>query len=120
MSGTPFLPKLNLPNRAVPGSRAITSRVGSAWAAWAGSLCGSTKKLAPDSGLPLVGGTARDSGLAGSRGETGSSFRMVSTALLGEATPIGDGPNSETSIVLGTLDTPWSMTGMVNVSEATP
>ena len=70
--------------------------------------------------MPAVGATGSASGLAGSRGVVGSSLRMVSTALLGEAIPIGDGPNSETSIVLGTLCTPWSTIGTVNVSEATP
>ena len=120
MSVTPLEPKLNLPKRAVPGWRASTPSVGSACAAWAASLCGSTKKLAPTSGSPAGGATGRASGLPGSRGIAGSSPRIVSTALFGEAMPIGEGPNSDTAMVLGTLCTPWSTIGTLNVSKATP
>ena len=120
MFGTPLLPKLNDPKRAVPGSRAIVSIAGSVNAAWAASLSGSTKKLAPASGLPAPGATGSASGFSGSRGVTASLSRIVSTALLGEAMPIGDGPNSDTWIVFGTVCTPWSTIGIVNVSLATP
>ena len=49
---------------------------------------------------------------------TGSLPWIVSTALLGEAMPIGEGPNSDTWIVFGTVCTPWSTIGIVNVSLA--
>jgi hypothetical protein len=47
-------------------------------------------------------------------GKTGSSPRIVSTALWGEANPIGDAPNSETDRVFSTFATPWSTIGTEN------
>src|ERR1700760_2071507 len=66
MFGTPLAPKLNDPNRAVPGSRAITLSAGSRDASLALDVCGSTKKRRPDSGLPPVGAVVPPVGVGGS------------------------------------------------------
>ena len=70
--------------------------------------------------MPFVGVTERSSGFCASRGGVGSLLRIVSTAVLGEAMPIGEGPNSDTWIVFGTSCTPWSTIGTVKLSLATP
>ena len=70
--------------------------------------------------MPFVGVTERSSGFCASRGGVGSLLTIVSTAVLGEAMPIGEGPNSDTWIVFGTDCTPWSTIGTVKLSLATP
>src|ERR1700761_1718075 len=66
MFGPPLAPKLNDPNRAVPGSRAITLSSGSRGASLALEGCGSTKKRRPESGLPPGGAVGAPVGGGGS------------------------------------------------------
>lgn len=74
----------------------------------------------PASGLPPGGATGRSSGLPGAGGATRSSLRMVSVADETRPKPIGEGPNSPTRSVFGTLCVPWSVIGIAKVADVCP
>src|SRR5947208_1260964 len=98
----------------------MTPSAGLILAALATALCGSTKKRAPASGLLPEGGTASPSGLPGCTVGGGSSSRIVTGALETGPRPIGEGPNSETRNVFGTVETPWSMIRTENLRLVSP
>src|ERR1700761_990465 len=93
MFGPPLAPKLNDPNRPVPGSRAITLSAGSRDANLALEVCGSTKKRRPESGLPPVGAVVVPPVGGGGNGASGNPVEPTGTVGNGNGKGRPGGPS---------------------------